>query len=189
MLASVRVVRREDLACFLRPPGDAQQQWLAALIAELPELGRLNRREIAALVGIVPMANDSGSSKGRRRIQRGRFEIRRVLYMAAPTASRRNPVIKAVCERLIPAGTLPEVALVACMCKRLTTTPWSATTSLGTTRFTTLDSGDGYSFREVLAGLPAPRHEVEVADAALPARPGKRPLRRFGAGSGSRSSP
>lgn len=93
----------------------------ATLIAELPELGRLNRREIAALVGIAPMANDSGSSKGRRHIQGGRFEIRRVLYMAALTASRRNPVIKTFYDRLICAGKLPKVALVACMRKLLTT--------------------------------------------------------------------
>ncbi len=93
----------------------------ATLIAELPELGRLNRREIAALVGIAPMANDSGASKGRRRIQGGRFDVRRVLYMAALTASRRNPVIKAFYERLITAGKLPKVALVACMRKLLTT--------------------------------------------------------------------
>lgn len=93
----------------------------ATLIAELPELGHLNRREIAALVGIAPMANDSGSSKGRRRIQGGRFDVRRVLYMAALTASRRNPVVKAFYERLIAAGKCPKVALVACMRKLLTT--------------------------------------------------------------------
>jgi len=93
----------------------------ATLIAELPELGRLNRREIAALVGIAPMANDSGSSKGRRRIQGGRFDVRRVLYMAALTASCRNPVIKTFYDRLIAAGKLPKVALVACMRKLLTT--------------------------------------------------------------------
>lgn len=106
----------------------------ATLIAELPELGRLNRREIAALVGVAPMANDSGSSKGRRRIQGGRFEVRRVLYMAALTASRRNPGIKQFYERLVGAGKLPKVALVACMRKLLgtlnamvrTNTPWSA---------------------------------------------------------------
>jgi transposase len=92
----------------------------ATLIAELPELGRLNRREIAALVGVAPMANDSGSSRGRRRVQGGRFEIRRVLYMAALTASRRNPAIKAFYERLLAAGKLPKVALVACMRKLLT---------------------------------------------------------------------
>ena len=63
----------------------------ATLIAELPELGKLNRREIAALVGVAPMANDSGSSKGRRRVQGGRFEIRRVLYMATLTANALQP--------------------------------------------------------------------------------------------------
>jgi len=93
----------------------------ATLIAELPELGRLNRREIAALVGIALMANDSGTSKGRRRIQGGRFDVRRVLYMAALTASRRNPVIKVFYDRLLAAGKLPKVALVACMRKLLTT--------------------------------------------------------------------
>lgn len=106
----------------------------ATLIAQLPELGRLNRREIAALVGVAPMANDSGSSKGRRRIQGGRFEVRRVLYMAALTASRRNPSVKVFYERLIAAGKLPKVALVACMRKLLSTlnamvrtkTHWSA---------------------------------------------------------------
>jgi transposase len=93
----------------------------ATLIAELPELGQLNRREIASLVGVAPMANDSGSSRGRRRIQGGRFEVRRVLYMAALTASRRNPSIKAFYERLVGAGKLPKVALVACMRKLLGT--------------------------------------------------------------------
>jgi transposase len=92
----------------------------ATLIAELPELGRLNRRKIAALVGVAPMAHDSGASRGRRRIQGGRFGVRRVLYMAALTASRRNPVVKAFYERLIAAGKLPKVALVACMRKLLT---------------------------------------------------------------------
>lgn len=93
----------------------------ASLIAELPELGRLNRREIAALVGVAPMANDSGNTKGRRRVQGGRFEIRRVLYMAALTAARHNPAIKAFYDRLLAAGKLPKVALVACMRKLLTT--------------------------------------------------------------------
>lgn len=106
----------------------------ATLIAELPELGRLNRRQIAALVGVAPMANDSGTSRGRRRVQGGRFEIRRVLYMATLTAATHNPTIKAFYQRLIAAGKLPKVALVACMRKLLTTlnamvktnTPWAA---------------------------------------------------------------
>jgi transposase len=92
----------------------------ATLIADLPELGRLNRQQVCALVGVAPMANDSGNARGRRRIQGGRFEVRRVLYMAALTAARRNPVIKAFYERLVAAGKLPKVALVACMRKLLT---------------------------------------------------------------------
>ena len=92
----------------------------ATLIADLPELGRLNRQQVCALVGVAPMANDSGNARGRGRIQGGRFEVRRVLYMAALTAARRNPVIKAFYERLVAAGKLPKVALVACMRKRLT---------------------------------------------------------------------
>ena len=105
----------------------------ATLIAELPELGKLNRREIASLVGVAPMANDSGTTRGRRRVQGGRFEIRRVLYMATLTAARHNPAIKTFYERLLAAGKLPKVALIACMRKLLTTlnamvktnTPWN----------------------------------------------------------------
>lgn len=93
----------------------------ATLIAELPELGKLNRREIAALVGVAPLANDSGNSRGRRRVQGGRCEVRRVLYMATLTAARYNPAIKAFYQRLLGAGKLPKVALVACMRKLLTT--------------------------------------------------------------------
>lgn len=92
----------------------------ATLIAQLAELGRLNRREIAALVGVAPMSNDSGNRKGRRRVQGGRFEIRRVLYMATLTAARYNPGIRAFYERLKAAGKLPKVALIACMRKLLT---------------------------------------------------------------------
>lgn len=93
----------------------------ATLVAELPELGKLTRRAIAALVGVAPMANDSGSSKGRRRVQGGRFEVRRVLYMATLAATRYNPAIRAFYDRLRAAGKLPKLALVACMRKLLTT--------------------------------------------------------------------
>ena len=92
----------------------------AMLIADLPELGRLDRRTIAALVGVAPMASDSGRSRGRRFIKGGRFELRRILYMAAFVASRHNPVIKAFYARLVAAGKPPKVALVACMRKLLT---------------------------------------------------------------------
>ena len=92
----------------------------ATILAELPELGRLNRREIATLVGVAPMADDSGTCRGRRRVQGGRFEIRRVLYMATLSAARHNPSIKAFYDRLLAAGKFPKVALVACMRKLLT---------------------------------------------------------------------
>jgi transposase len=92
----------------------------ATILAELPELGRLNRREIAALVGVAPMANDSGTSRGRRHVRGGRFEIRRVLYMATLSAARHNPSISAFYVHLLAAGKLPKVALVACMRKLLT---------------------------------------------------------------------
>ncbi|MNN41092.1 Transposase IS116/IS110/IS902 family protein [compost metagenome] len=91
------------------------------MLAELPELGKLNRRQIAALVGVAPLANDSGNSRGRRRVKGGRFEIRRTLYMATLTATRHNPAIAAFYARLLAAGKLPKVALVACMRKLLTT--------------------------------------------------------------------
>jgi transposase len=92
----------------------------ATLIATLPELGRLSRREISALVGVAPLANDSGTSHGRRRITGGRFQVRRVLYMATLTATTHNPTIKAHYQRLRASGKLPKVALVACMRKLLT---------------------------------------------------------------------
>jgi transposase len=108
----------------------------AILIGGLPELGRLDRRAIAALVGVAPLAWDSGRSRGRRRIKGGRFEIRRVLYMAAFTAAQFNPTIKAFYDRLIAAGKPRKLALVACMRKLLTilnamvrtAKPWSETT-------------------------------------------------------------
>jgi len=92
----------------------------ATLIAELPELGRLNRRQICALVGVAPYANDSGSSRGRRRIAGGRFEVRRALYMATLSAVRYNPPIRDFYERLVAAGKLKKVALIACMRKLIT---------------------------------------------------------------------
>lgn len=109
-----------ELDKLLRSASDIGPVASATLIAELPELGKLNRREIAALVGVAPMANDSGNSKGRRRVQGGRFEIRRVLYMATLTATRHNPAIKTFYDRLLAAGKLPKVALIACMRKVVT---------------------------------------------------------------------
>jgi transposase len=105
---------------LLRSAGGIGPIVSATLIAELPELGRLDRRQIAALVGVAPFARDSGVQRGRRRIAGGRFELRRALFMAALTATRYNPVIRAFYERLLAAGKLKKVALVACMRKLLT---------------------------------------------------------------------
>jgi transposase len=90
------------------------------LLAELPELGRLNRKQIAALVGIAPLNCDSGTFRGRRGIWGGRATVRAVLYMAALVASRRNSVIRDFYKRLREKGKAPKVALVACMRKLLT---------------------------------------------------------------------
>jgi transposase len=90
------------------------------LLAELPELGGLNRKQISALVGLAPFNRDSGSLKGRRSIWGGRASVRSTLYMAALVATRRNPVIRDFYKRLTAKGKLFKVALVACMRKLLT---------------------------------------------------------------------
>lgn len=89
------------------------------LLAELPELGTLNRQKIAALVGVVPFNRDSGPRRGRRRIFGGRASVRGALYMAALVGSRSNPVIRAFYERLLANGKEKKVALAACMRKLL----------------------------------------------------------------------
>ena len=90
------------------------------LIADLPELGRLSRREIAKLVGVAPLSRDSGTLRGRRFVQGGRAGVRAVLYMAALVATKRNVVIQAFYRRLVAAGKPKKLALVACMRKLLT---------------------------------------------------------------------
>ena len=90
------------------------------LLAELPELGQLNRKQMAALVGIAPLNRDSGTMRGRRTIWGGRARVRAVLYMAALVASKRNAIIRTFYQRLRNAGKAPKVALVACMRKLLT---------------------------------------------------------------------
>ncbi len=89
------------------------------LIAEVPELGQLNRQKISALVGVAPFNRDSGQFRGRRTIYGGRRSVRSALYMAALTARRHNPVIRAFADRLAAQGKLPKVILVACMRKLL----------------------------------------------------------------------
>lgn len=90
------------------------------LISQLPELGDLNRKEIAALVGVAPFNRDSGTWRGRRTIWGGRATVRAVLYMSTLVATRYNPVIREVYERLLAAGKVKKVALIACMRKLLT---------------------------------------------------------------------
>jgi transposase len=90
------------------------------LSSALPELGRLGRRQIAKLVGVAPLANDSGTRTGKRRIWGGRSDVRSVLYMATVSAINHNPAIRVFHSRLIAAGKLPKVAIVACMRKLLT---------------------------------------------------------------------
>ena len=99
-------------------PGVGEQLSLT-LLAELPELGRLNRRAIAALVGVAPFNRDSGRMRGRRTIWGGRARVRAMLYMGALSASRHNPVIRACYQRLLAAGKPKKVALTACMRKLL----------------------------------------------------------------------
>jgi transposase len=91
-----------------------------ALLALLPELGKLTAKQIAALVGVAPFDDDSGKRQGVRSIQGGRTEIRNILYMAALTAARHNPVLKAFYDRLRAAGKEPKVALIAVVRKMIT---------------------------------------------------------------------
>ena len=93
---------------------------ILTLTAALPELGSLGRRQISKLVGVAPLADDSGPRRGKRRIWGGRANVRAVVYMAALVAIRHNPPIKVFHSRLIAAGKPKKVAIVACMRKLLT---------------------------------------------------------------------
>ena len=106
----------------------------ATLLAELPELGTVGRKQVAALVGVAPLNRDSGTLRGRRTTWGGRAGVRAVLYMASVAAVRCNPVVRALYTRLVAAGKLKKVALVACMRRLLlilnaivrSGRPWSA---------------------------------------------------------------
>ncbi|MEE8561645.1 MAG: IS110 family transposase, partial [Gemmatimonadota bacterium] len=105
------------------------------ILADLPELGRLNRKQIAALVGVAPHAADSGTLRGKRIIWGGRACVRQPLFMAALAACRSDPGFRTFHQRLVISGKPPKVALVACMRKLLTVlnamvrdaTPWNPT--------------------------------------------------------------
>jgi transposase len=91
----------------------------ATLLGDLPELGRLSRQKIAALVGVAPINDESGRRRGKRRTKGGRTSVRNVLYMATLVATRHNPVIKRFYQHLLSHGKIKKVALVACMRKLL----------------------------------------------------------------------
>lgn len=129
--------QREDLDCRIAELIENDDDWrgkvkllqsvpgvgkvvASTLVAELPELGKANRQEIAALVGVAPYARDSGTMRSRRSIFGGRASVRCTLYMAALTARRCNPVIRSLAERLQAAGKPFKVIMVACMRKLLT---------------------------------------------------------------------
>jgi transposase len=125
---------REELLKSVPGIGDATAR---VLLAELPELGRLDRHQVAALAGLAPFNRDSGTWRGERHIQGGRAGVRTALYMPTVVAARCNPVIRAMYRRLIAAGKKPKVALTACMRKLIVIlnamlrdgTPWKAATA------------------------------------------------------------
>ena len=108
---------KDDL---LRSVPGVGEQISVSLLAYLPELGTLDRKQIAALVGVAPINRDSGIMRGKRTVWGGRARVRAALYMGALVATRYNPVILVFYQRLLAAGKVKKVALVACMRKLLT---------------------------------------------------------------------
>lgn len=108
---------KEDL---LRSVPGVGRVTAVTLLAELPELGRLSRREIASLVGVAPLNRDSGTMRGKRMVWGGRAPVRAVLYMATLVGLRHNPILRTFYERLRAAGKPFKVAAIACMRKLLT---------------------------------------------------------------------
>lgn len=109
-----------ELAAALQTVPGVGTASVAVLLAELPELGKLDRRRVAALVGVAPLNRDSGQMRGQRAIWGGRADVRRTLYMATLVSVRHNPVLKTFYQRLLTAGKRKKVALVAAMRKLLT---------------------------------------------------------------------
>ncbi|MDQ3965723.1 MAG: IS110 family transposase [Actinomycetota bacterium] len=109
---------RENAALLRSVPG-VGPVLCRTLLAELPELGTLTHKQLAALVGVAPLNRDSGTMRGKRAVWGGRSGVRAALYMAALVATRHNPQVKEFYERLLTAGKAKKVALVACMRKLL----------------------------------------------------------------------
>lgn len=126
--------RYADISALLQSVKGVGPTTASTLIAELPELGHLTRKQITSLAGLAPINRDSGTLRGQRHIFGGRASVRRVLYVAALVATRFNPAIKTCYTRLLVAGKPKKVALVACMRKLLITLnaiartgkPWQA---------------------------------------------------------------
>jgi transposase len=135
LISSVPALKaRADI--YASMPGIAERI-SEVLLAELPELGRLNRKEIAALVGVAPFNCDSGIYRGKRFIWGGRRQVRHALYLGARVAKLHNPVIRTFYERLLKAGKPVKVATIACVRKMLTMLNVMAATN---TRWTTFSS-------------------------------------------------
>jgi len=110
----------QDLMAILMSVKGVGKVLAYTLVSNLPELGQLNRKEIAALVGVAPMNKESGSYKGKRRIRGGRYQVRTILFMAMMSAIQSNPKFKSIYTRLVLAGKPKKVALVACMRRMIT---------------------------------------------------------------------
>ena len=110
----------EEQEALLRSAKSIGRVTAVTLLADLPELGQLDRKEIAALVGVAPMNRDSGKKRGYRRTQGGRPEVRSALYMSTLTGIRYNPILKAQYDQLVKRGKEKKVAITACMRKMLT---------------------------------------------------------------------
>jgi len=108
---------QEEILCSAKGVGRVTA---ATLLAELPELGKMDRKKIAALVGLAPMNSDSGKKQGYRKTKGGRIDVRSVLYMSTLVATRYNPLIKRQYQELLKRGKIKKVALTACMRKFLT---------------------------------------------------------------------
>ena len=119
-LAKHILTHHAELASRLESVRGVGPATVASLIADLPELGQLSRRQISALVGVAPFNRDSGQMRGKRAVFGGRGQVRRNLYMAALAAIRFNDVIKRFYNRLVAVGKPKKVAIVACMRKLLT---------------------------------------------------------------------
>ena len=115
----MRRIRIQDLRDLLLSAKGVGKVLAYTLMSELPELGHLSRREIAALVGVAPINRDSGNYKGKRRIRGGRHRVRTVLFVSMLSAIQCHPKLKPAYQKMVAAGKPKKVAILACMRKQL----------------------------------------------------------------------